>query len=191
MTQVTEPIRTARLVLRPFTADDEADMLAFESRPDVARYLYNEARTPEDNARELALRQGQTALRADGDTITLAVDAAGTVIGYVLLTLRSGQHRQGEFGYVFHPDHGGQGYATEAAVEILRLAFETARMHRVIGRCDARNTASAALMERLGMRQEAHFVEPEIFKGEWGSELHYAMLESEWRAREHSTPDTP
>ncbi|WP_130799887.1 GNAT family N-acetyltransferase [Streptomyces otsuchiensis] len=191
MTQVTEPIRTARLVLRPFTADDEADMLAFESRPDVARYLYNEARTPEDNARELALRQGQTALRADGDTITLAVDAAGTVIGYVLLTLRSGQHRQGEFGYVFHPDHGGQGYATEAAVEILRLAFETARMHRVIGRCDARNTASAALMERLGMRQEAHFVESEIFKGEWGSELHYAMLESEWRAREHSTPDTP
>jgi RimJ/RimL family protein N-acetyltransferase len=38
-------------------------------------------------------------------------------------------------------------------------------------------------MEHLGMRREAHFVHNEIFKGSWGDELVYAMLEDEWRAR--------
>ncbi|GAB3078608.1 hypothetical protein [Corynebacterium aquatimens] len=35
-------------------------------------------------------------------------------------------------------------------------------------------------MARLGMRKEAHFRELEIFKGEWGDELTYAMLKREW-----------
>jgi RimJ/RimL family protein N-acetyltransferase len=106
---ITEPIRTARLTLRPFTAADEKDMLAFESRADVARYLYNEPRTPEDNARELANRVQQTALRKEGDSLVLAIDLHSTVIGYVLLVWLSEHHRQGEFGYVLHPDHGGRG----------------------------------------------------------------------------------
>jgi RimJ/RimL family protein N-acetyltransferase len=38
-------------------------------------------------------------------------------------------------------------------------------------------------MERLGMRCEAHFVHNEIFKGFWGDELVYALLEDEWRGR--------
>lgn len=181
MIEVNEPIKTERLVLRPFTERDEADMFEFESRPDVARYLFNEPRTREDNARELAVRVKQNALRKEGDTLMLAIDLDGKVIGYTLLIWLSEQNRQGEFGYVLHPGHHGKGYASEAAVEMLRLGFERLGLHRIIGRCDPRNTASARLMERLGMRREAHFIESEIFKGEWGGELHYAMLAAEWR----------
>jgi len=53
----------------------------------------------------------------------------------------------------------------------------------VIGRCDARNEGSARVMERLGMRREAHFVQNEIFKGEWSDEFVYAMLASEFHHR--------
>jgi RimJ/RimL family protein N-acetyltransferase len=53
-------------------------------------------------------------------------------------------------------------------------------MHRVIGRAEARNAASARVLEKLGMRLEAHFVENEWVKGEWQSELVYAVLEREW-----------
>jgi RimJ/RimL family protein N-acetyltransferase len=56
-------------------------------------------------------------------------------------------------------------------------------LRRVIGRCDALNLPSARLMERLGMRREAHFVHNEIFKGAWGDELVHAMLEDDWRGR--------
>jgi RimJ/RimL family protein N-acetyltransferase len=84
---------------------------------------------------------------------------------------------------VFQPRYQGRGLATEAAEVVLRLGFEGLGLHRVIGRCDALNVASARLMERLGMRREAHLVHNEIFKGSWGDELVYAMLEDEWRAR--------
>lgn len=187
MIEIHEPIRTARLALRPFTERDADDMWEFESVPGVARFLFNEPRTREDNAAELARRQKQYVLREGGDTLVLAVDLDGKVIGYVLLDWVNEEHRQGEFGFVFHPGYQGRGYAAEAAVEMLRLGFEQLGLHRVYGRCDARNTASAKLMERLGLRKEAHFVEAEIFKGEWGDELHYAMLDREWRDSPHSS----
>lgn len=186
MFHIEKPIVTDRLIIRPFTQDDEADMFAFESRDDVARYLFNEPRTPQDNAEELSKRITQTKLEKDGDTLLLAVDYSSTVIGYTLLTLVSANYKQGEFGYVFHPDYHGQGLASEAAIEMLRLGFGTLDLHRIVGRCDPRNTSSARLMERLGLRKEAHFHDSEIFKGEWGGELVYAMLSSEWEAKEAS-----
>ncbi|BDZ45666.1 hypothetical protein GCM10025866_15750 [Naasia aerilata] len=87
-----------------------------------------------------------------------------------------------EIGYVFAPDVAGRGYATEACRPLLALAFEELGVHRVMGRLDARNGASARVLERLGMRLEAHFVEDDWFKGEWTSTLVYAMLDREWRA---------
>jgi RimJ/RimL family protein N-acetyltransferase len=80
------------------------------------------------------------------------------------------------------PDHAGRGYATEAARRLLRLAFEELDLHRVIGRLDTRNEASARLMQRLGMRREAHFVENQFNQGRWESELVYAILRDEWLA---------
>ena len=84
--------------------------------------------------------------------------------------------RQGEIGWVFDPDHGGQGYATEATSEVVRIAFDELGLHRVWAQLDPRNTASAALAVRLGMRQEAHLREESWFKGEWGDLAIYALL---------------
>jgi RimJ/RimL family protein N-acetyltransferase len=177
------PIETERLLLRPFRAQDVADLYAIRSRPDVVRYLYGDARTQAEVDEMLAERLTLTRLRSDGDAVSFAVErkADGRVIGEVTLWLRSAAHRQGEIGFVFHPDAQGRGYAREAADEVLSIAFGAAGMHRVFGRTDARNEASAGLMRRLGMRQEAHLRQNEIFKGEWGDELTFAILEDEWR----------
>jgi RimJ/RimL family protein N-acetyltransferase len=63
---------------------------------------------------------------------------------------------------------------------MLRLGFDELGLHRIVGRLDARNTASARILEKLGMRREARLVDNERVKGEWATELVYAMLESEW-----------
>jgi RimJ/RimL family protein N-acetyltransferase len=55
-------------------------------------------------------------------------------------------------------------------------------MRRIVGRLEPRNVASARVLEKLGMRREAHLVENEWLRGEWQSELVYALLEAEWRA---------
>lgn len=178
------PIRTDRLDLRPFQPGDLAALHAYLSRPDVARYLYSEASVEEEGTRgSLAKKQERTALRRAGDVLNLAVVVreTGQLVGDVLLFWTNAQHRQGEIGYVFHPDHGGRGYATEASREMLRLGFVELGLHRIIGRMDVRNTASARVLERLGMRREAHLRENEWVKGEWTDEVIYAMLGREWR----------
>jgi len=108
----------------------------------------------------------------------------GRLVGQVSLEWLSREHRQGEIGFILNPDYQGRGLATEAAEVVLRLGFDGLGLHRIMGRCDARNHASAGLMERLGMRQEAHFVHNEVFKGEWGDELIYAVLDDEWKGRQ-------
>ncbi len=175
-------IATERLVLRPFVATDVDDLCAIQSRADVVRYLYWGVRTRAEVVDVLVDRAPMTRLDVEGDVLDLAVQRqdTGRVIGDVSLRLASLEHRQGEIGFVFHPDHQGQGYAREAATAMLDLAFGSAGLHRVYGRTDARNTASAGLMRRLGMRQEAHFVHNEMFKGEWSDELVYAVLAQEW-----------
>ena len=63
---------------------------------------------------------------------------------------------------------------------MLQIGFDWMRMHRVIGRIDARNHGSAAVLTRLGMRREALLVKNEWFKGEWADEADYALLDEEW-----------
>jgi RimJ/RimL family protein N-acetyltransferase len=179
------PIRTARLDLRPFRPDDFDDVLALRSRPDVARYLLT-GPLDRDGVRDLLKRAAtETRLGEEGQRLALAAVRrdTGTVIGDLVLMWRSAEHRMGEIGYILHPDHQGQGFAAEAGEALLRLGFDGLGLHRVIGRCDARNRASARVLERLGMRREAHFVRNEIVKGEWTDELVYALLEDEWRDR--------
>ena len=184
MSALEYPLETERLLLRPFTSGDFESLLAIQSRADVARHLYWEPRGEDEVRAALSAKMRESELHDDGDGLSLAVvlKESSELIGDCSLVLRSATHRQGEIGFVFHPGHGGRGYATEAARMMVRLAFTEFGMHRVIGRLEARNAASARVLERLGMRREAHFVENEFVKGEWQSELVYALLEHEWQA---------
>ena len=87
----------------------------------------------------------------------------------------------GEFGYVINPDFSRQGYSLEASRAVIDFAFTALNLHRVIAHLDDRNLASKALVEKLGLRQEAHFIDEEFFKGEWTSTYVYATLSDEWQ----------
>jgi RimJ/RimL family protein N-acetyltransferase len=179
------PIETARLTLRPFEAGDLDGLYAIQSRPDVARYLYWEPRDREQVRQALGIKIRQCALDDEGQVLNVAVirRETGALMGDANLQWISREHRQGEIGYSFNPECHGRGFATEAAEVMLRLGFEGLKLHRIVGRLDARNEASARVLKRLGMRHEAHLVQNEFVKGEWADEAIYAMLEDEWLAR--------
>ncbi len=176
------PVLTPRLVLRPLVAADVEELLTYRALPDVCRYLPFEPMTREVLQARLAGDMGRTEITQEGQALTLGARAkdGGRLLGDVVLFFRSREHASGEIGYVFHPDAGGQGYATEACAALLALAFEELGLHRVSARLDSRNQASERLAARLGLRQEAHFVRRQLFKGEWSDELVMAMLAEEW-----------
>jgi RimJ/RimL family protein N-acetyltransferase len=183
------PIRTARLTLRPFQPDDLDAFFAIRSRPDVARFVYWEPADRERAREVLEKKITQSTLDDEGQALTLAVvwRETGALVGEVTLWCLSREHLGGEIGFVFHPDYHGRGFATEAAQVMLRLGFADLGLHRIIGRLDARNQASAKVLARLGMRHEAHFVQNEFVKGEWTDEAVYAILDHEWKARQAAT----
>ena len=184
------PIRTERLLLRPLTAGDADALLAYRVRPDVSRYVPFEAMSRDDILELIAGRWARTELTDEGQSLTLGAEVAetglaetGELTGDVVLFWHSREHAGGELGYVFNPALGGRGYATEAANAMLRLGFEGLGLHRIVARIEERNEPSVKLARRLGMRQEARLVDNEIFKGEWSTEVDFAMLASEWYAR--------
>ena len=92
-----------------------------------------------------------------------------------------------ELGITLHPSYQRRGLACEALNGVLQYVFGTLSMRRASATTDAENISAQRLFQRLGFRQEAHFIENIWFKGAWGSEYLFAMLHSEWGDRLLST----
>lgn len=176
-----QPLRTERLTLRPFRRGDEPAVLAYRRRADVCRYIPADPMTQASAPAFIGDRITARGIDAAGGRIVFAVELDGLVIGDVLVHTGRVADRQAEVGWVFNPDFHGHGYATEAVRELFRLSFDELGMHRVWAQLDPRNTASARLCERLGMRHEAHLRQDMWLKGEWTDSAIYSILESEWR----------
>jgi len=176
------PIRTPRLVLRAVAASDYEDHARLFSDADVVRYLY-EDRMDAEQLRAHFERRFWRGLPGEGEWCNFVVEHEGAFVGEVGLGLVSALHRQCEVGYVFSPAYRGLGFATESTRAMIDLAVDEMFAHRVSARLDARNDASRHLLERLGLRREAHLVENEFVKGEWTDEFVYAVLGAEWRTR--------
>lgn len=175
------PLRTERLVLRlPEHADGDA-LRGFYGQRDVARFLLEGPWTAADAERQLRRRIPRTGLDDGREQLSLVVVHAGAVIGDVQLWLTDAEHRIGEIGWVLDPAFHGRGFASEAVRAVLDHGFAHAKLHRIAAQMDARNTASARLAERVGLRREAHLRQDWWSKGEWTDSLIYAALSTDPR----------
>lgn len=74
------------------------------------------------------------------------------VIGEVGLVWLEDTPQTAEVGYVFDPESGGQGFATEAVAALVEAAFDAYDFNLVIAKTDEANGPSRALCERIGMK---------------------------------------
>lgn len=187
------PISTKRLSLRPFDRSDVALVSRYHLLPGVQRYLARPSRYNEDVNACVDIMRNQIGLQRPGDTVTLAMQrkSDNALLGHVSLHWSDATAGQGELRFVIDPAHSGNGFLTEALSAMLDLAFDHFRIHRVFVRCDGRNHHSAKLMQKLGMRLEAHYREHALFQGEWDEEMHFAILDREWQASTKVRPMLP
>jgi RimJ/RimL family protein N-acetyltransferase len=171
-------VRTERLTLRRFTPGDAEAFAAYRSDPEVARYQSWDAPLP------LADATRKVEEFANGDPAApgwfqYAVDLDGVLIGDLGLNLDANL-KQAELGFTLAPAYQGQGYATEAVRGLLDNLFVERKLHRVSAECDARNTASARLLERVGFQREGLRRSHTWFKGEWTDDLLFGLLRSDY-----------
>ncbi|KIP51749.1 GNAT family N-acetyltransferase [Leucobacter komagatae] len=175
-TDITYPIQTDRLLLRPHTEADAAALQPIYANPDVARFLLDDPWTEEVAREKVAERLPKTDLVGPSGAVSLVIEFEGAVIGDVQLWITNTEWRIAEVGWVLDPRHSGKGFAAEAVRAIIALGFERGSLHRVVAQMDARNLASAKLASRVGMHREAHLRQDWWNKGEWTDTVVFGLL---------------
>jgi [ribosomal protein S5]-alanine N-acetyltransferase len=180
-------IPTKRLMIRPFTASDAADLHEYLSNHAIYKYEPGE---PIDIGQAVRLSQERAATT---DFWAMELMDSGKMIGHIYLKqIEPLELRTWELGYIVNPAYQGEGYATEAVAALLRMEFMEKPIHRVFAHCNPENPASWKLLERVGLRREG-LLRRNIFfrRGHNGEELwtdtyEYAILkeEAEERLRE-------
>jgi RimJ/RimL family protein N-acetyltransferase len=177
-------LQTPRLVLRPITLADWPMIHRYMSDPVVTRWL------PEGSLNEA---QSQAFARKNAGRSAAAVAViereSAQLVGHMVFHPWLGRATH-EIGWAIDSRHQGRGYATEAARALIDFAFGALNCHRLVATCQPQNLASWRVMEKLGMRREAHFRRALYQEtGEWWDEYFYALLADEHVAAA-SSPST-
>jgi len=177
-------LETDRLILKDWKRSDWKDAQTYASDPEVSKFMIwgpnTEAETKDfiNSAMEVA-----SARPRRGYELALVLKETNSIVGGCGLQVVGKEHATAMVGYVLHRSLWGKGLMTEAALRIIEFGFTDLKLHRVYATCDVENIGSARVLEKCGMRREAHFVKDMYIKKHWRDTYLYAILESEWRGR--------
>ena len=178
--QMSEEIRTGRLLLRPFRESDYDNLYEFLSQLKDDEFEGYPGITYENGREHLKYRVGSEEFHA------VELKESGKVIGNIYCGNRDYDAK--EVGYIINRDYQRKGYAAEALSAVIKRAFEEGA-HRVFAECDPRNSCSWKLLEKVGLKREAHFRQNIFFRKDaegkpvWKDTYVYAMI------REDFVPD--
>jgi [ribosomal protein S5]-alanine N-acetyltransferase len=176
-------IRTERLILRRWAVDDFASVCAYAADEEWARFLpvpypYSEADAHRFVASQISLDWQEE--------FGWAMEHDGRAIGGINLRLFS-EGLIAEIDYAVARTFWRRGLATEAAVAVVDAAFQDfQKLTRVRSMVDARNLASARVLEKIGMKREGVLRSNSFARGEAVDEAWYGLLRREWEDQRQS-----
>ena len=175
-------LRTPRLVLREFTAEDWAATNAYQQDPRYLRYYDRDAMTERQTQALIyafIVWQGEQPRSKYQLAITIA--RTGELIGNVGLRRDNASDPLADMGYELSPTHWGRGFATEAARAIIGWGFgEWEGLERIHAHCIAENEASARVLLKAGLRQEARLRDHQHFKDRFWDVLIFGVRRGDW-----------
>jgi len=177
------PIETERLVLRKYQDRDVRDIVEYSREADfwLARSLDWTPTSAGVKAYFEAQRDLQPEAFPQWMNLMMELKRDRKVVGCVGIGVTNKEQGQASIGWMLSCRYQGQGLATEAAQALVDFGFRSMELHRIFARTGKANTRSWRLMERLGMRREAHFRQSHKVRDEWDDEFVYAILAHEWK----------
>jgi [ribosomal protein S5]-alanine N-acetyltransferase len=185
-------LTTKRLLLRPLIEDDFAAVHRYASALENVIFMPFGPNS-EDDTRAFIMRAiaGWQQIPQNQFDFAVTLRESGQLIGAGGLYLK-GDLSEASAGWILHRDYWKQGYCSEFAAALLRFGFESLNLHRIYATCDANNQASYRVMERNGMRREAHYIKSVLARDAagqrsmdkesqiWHDGYLYALLAEEW-----------
>lgn len=173
-------IKSERISLKKLKYEDLDFIYKMASEPLVYYYESDEKPNKEETYKKYSKKISSMEEFPDEYLIFLiSILPEEIPIGEVFIQLNWEEMREWEIGYEVHPDYWGNGYATEAVKLLMKHCFENLNAHKVVGFCNANNTKSANLMERVGMNRDGILREGRLWRNEWCDEYVYSILERE------------
>jgi len=107
----------------------------------------------------------------------------GAVIGKCTLWQYDENNQRAEVGYILNRRYWRMGLMSEALVAMIDYAFSGLGLHRLEADTDVKNTASLALLEKMGFQREGLFRERWYVNGQRQDSVMLGLLEQDWHSR--------
>lgn len=173
-------LETDRLLIRPITLADADDLFAYRSDAKANKYQGWIPKTREDAVQFIAKCSPSFNKPETWFQVIIIEKEAQEIIGDIGIHFFGSENKQVELGCTLNKSFQNQGFATEALKGVVSYLFTTLKKHRIIISIDPQNISSIRLVERIGFRKEAHFIESLWINGQWVDDIIYALIEKDW-----------
>lgn len=174
-------ILTERLALRCITPLDAKAIFDYRSNPQISKFQTWKPKELKDVYEFICEKISKVPNIPDTwYQLGIIIKKTDEFIGDIGIHFCNEDNVQVEIGYTLSEKYQGKGFATEAIKAVIDYLFSVLNKHRITASADPRNIKSVALLERIGMRKEAHFKKSFWFNNEWTDDVIYAILKEEW-----------
>lgn len=173
-------LETERIIIRPITLADKSEIFEYRSDAETNKYQGWIPKTIDD----VEIFIGKVSKQIDEpDTwyqLVIIEKKSKKIVGDLGIHFFDNANKQVEIGCTLNKKNQNKGYATESIKIVIDYLFKKLNKHRVITSIDPDNKQSIRLVERIGFRKEAHFVESLLINGKWVDDMIYALIEKDW-----------
>lgn len=174
-------LETKRLILRPATPEDTAEIFEYRSDAETNRYQGWIPETLSDVDAFIGRLSNHINEPETWFQFVIVQKPSGKIIGDLGIHFIGETGSQVELGCTLRKQSQKQGFAREALIRIIDFAFIELNKLRVMASIDPENTNSIRLVEKLGFRKESHRIASSKINGKWADDLIYALDVRDWQ----------
>ena len=169
-------LTTPRLILRPFTYADAADLFEMRSNADIMQYIARPLTKTLDDAIDLIKVINDLLSSNNGITWCISLKNDQRFIGSIGFWRIEKENYRAEIGYLLNPLYQGAGLMQEAIDAVIPYGFDAMNLHSIQANVSPGNAASIKLLEKNNFVREGYFKENHFYNEVFADTAVYTLL---------------